>query len=134
LIIVAEVITWALVSFRKWHAEYVNCAIIVQIMLRTGAQQPSEDIVAPSQRHSFSPGFFSSRAFVLVQVGLIALCLVSSDIVIEINAGSPWYYAAGAAGGLVLIVLNMILSRVALARAERAFWQNPKSSWCLSGL
>lgn len=134
LIITTEVITWALIASRKWHAEYVNCSIIIQTMLRIRAQRLSGDIVSSSQHHPFSPGFFTSRTFVLVQMGMIALCLVMSAILIEINSGSVWYYAVGTMAGLLLISLNLIVSHIILNRAERIFWQNPKTSWCLSGL
>ncbi len=133
LFLLGEVVTLATISSRKWHAEYMNCFIMLQAMVTSTNYLPSSQLVPDTSRHPYIGNFFTSWSFVLVQNGLLITILLTANVLVE-NFGGNNVYLFGAVTALLVIASNALVSQRLLARSERTFWANPTSSWCLSCL
>ena len=45
-----------------------------------------------------------------------------------------WAYYLALLGAIFSVIMNMLLARRLLSKAQELFWEDPSTSWCLSGL
>lgn len=134
LAVFGELVLWGVVASRIWHAEYVNCMILLQAMMRVDTLLPTPEVVDVDVRYSYMPGVTTSRMYVIVQGGVIFTVFAAAKLAGEwfLPYCSP-YLIAGLLSGMLLLI-NAVLTRRTLMRAEVVFWKDPTVSWCLAGL
>ena len=133
MLLLGNVVLFAMVGARKWHAEYVNVFAILHAMMSQEVFTVSSNLVAPNQRHTFVGSIFTSRVILLVQASIFGTYLMGANILSETVVSSS-AYAITAIVGIVNWILNHQHTRDSLIDAERKFWNNPQESWVFSGL
>jgi hypothetical protein len=132
VIALGETVFAAIVSYRKWHAEYMNCMGILQAMLSGRIAGVGRDALPPEEREPFIGGIHTSRLSFLVQIGVLASYLMAANVLADTRIGS-WAYALGAGLGAITVLGNARLAQRFLRAAEAAFWREPARSWVFAG-
>jgi len=133
LLIFGETTSFAMIGARKWHAEYVNCFIILHAMMSKNIYEVRSDLVSLQERHPFTPAIHTNREFILAEAGIVGTYLMSGNLLASTQMGSTAYMVMGTAA-LITIVINYLAAKRILHQAEERFWKDPKSSWVFSGL
>ncbi len=133
LLALGETVLFAMIGARKWHAEYVNCSIMLHAMMSREVFDARPDLVSSQQRHPFASAIHTSRAFVLVQVALVGTYLMAGNLLASLQIGMV-AYAAAAMAALITVATNSVATHRILREAEGKFWENPTNSWVFSGL
>jgi len=63
LILIGEIITWSIVSYRKWHAEYMNCAIVISEMSILESHSIDKECIRENKSENYKGSFFTSKSF-----------------------------------------------------------------------
>ncbi len=124
---------FAMIGARKWHAEYINCSILIQAMMTSQTYDVRPELVPREQREPFVGSMYTSRAFVLVQIGLAVTVFTGGDILAIGEIGNVGYVGAAVVTSVVLAISRITAGRM-LSGAEERFWRNPRTSWVLTGL
>jgi uncharacterized membrane protein len=133
LFVFGEDVFIALVGLRKWHAEYVNCLLLLHSMM---SKEAYDDIranqVSSKHRYAYIRAIHSSREFILVEVTVVGIYLMAANILAP-QVGNAVYIPAMTLALVTLVVDNIIANRF-LRKAEYQFWTDPKTSWVFSEL
>lgn len=133
IIAFSESVYFAAIGARKWHAEYMNCLIIIQRMLSTNTFEIGSKLVPDSRRQPFLPGRFTNRALMLIQLTNSCVLLSLFNLVCNYNhILTRLSIVIGIA--VVIVSLNHILGRRLLRKAQSSFWNDPGGTWCFAGL
>lgn len=133
LLALGETVFFAMSGARKWHAEYVNCSILLHAMMSRKTYDVRPDLIPVEERYPFVGTIHTSRVFILVQVAIAGTYLAAGNLLSTTQIGNVAYVVAGIIALGTLVADNISLNRL-LRRAERRFWENPKTSWVFSGL
>lgn len=133
LLALGETVLFAIAGARKWHVEYINCFIILHAMMSREIYDVRSDLVPVEERHTFIGTIHTSRVFILVQVAIAGTYLAAGNLLATTWIGNVAYVVAGIIALGTLVADNIGINRL-LRRAERRFWENPKTSWVFSGL
>lgn len=133
LLALGETVFFAMVGARKWHAEYVNCSIMLHAMMSRKVFNVHPDLIPVKERHPFVGTIHTSRTFVLVQIAIVGTYLAAGNLLAITPIGNIAYVAVGVLALGTLIADNVVLNRT-LRRAESRFWENPRTSWVFAGL
>ncbi|MEW6425946.1 MAG: hypothetical protein AB1523_14625 [Bacillota bacterium] len=128
-----EAVFFAMVAARKWHVEYMNVHIIIQSMLVQQSSEVSAGIVSPELRQPFLPSTFTNRYFLLVQICVVGTVMVIITLLSKVMT-TPLVFVLGSVLIIAVLLVNNVVARTLLEKAEQDFWEHPERSWCLSGL
>lgn len=133
LLLFGEITYLALVGARKWHAEYVNCAIILKTMITANTDKVDGELIPKQNRHSFLGSFYTNRQMMLVQIGILGTLFLVPGVVAD---GGPdaRVYILIAITCVSTLFFNGLLAMRILRKAETSFWKDPRNNWVLSGL
>lgn len=70
ILALGETVFFAMVGARKWHAEYVNCFILLHAMMSRKIYDVLPNLVTKEERHPFVSKIHTSLVFILVQVSI----------------------------------------------------------------
>jgi hypothetical protein len=133
-IIIGEVLTFSTIGARKWHAEYVNCLIILQKVIFSDNLQINSDFILPKKREPFYGSFLTSRSFIIAQVALFIVFVLSGIFIMAVSGIGFWSYLLVLNISVLVFLLNRHFAITILNKAESEFWADPLRCWCLSGL
>jgi len=133
ILVLGETIFFSMSGARKWHAEYVNCLIMLHAMMSREIYDVCPDLVPLEERHSFVGTIQTSRVFILVQIAIVGTYLVAGNLLACTPIGNLAYVGSGIIALATLVVDNIFINQH-LRRTECLFWENPKNSWVFSGL
>jgi hypothetical protein len=141
IVLLGEIITFAMIGSRKWHAEYMNCSIILQKFYWSNSGPIDANYLPVENREPFFGNLSTSRSFLITQLGILSLVIFSARhlmglwITGTLAKGSPFQlYPILLVIGVFIWILNKKIAAAMLKRSEDRFWKNPCKNWCLSGL
>lgn len=132
LIILGEVVTWSMISYRKWHAEYMNCAIIMQDMLINESHIVDLNFIQAKKAEPYQGSFHTSKGFILSQLTLFINVLFTGYFLRNTFLGS-YIYIVNSVIAFIVIGVNLTISRKVLIQSQVKFWEDPFKSWIISG-
>lgn len=118
-------------SSRKWHAEYMNCMIIIQKLMVRESVRFDSALVPEAQREQFAVPPHSSRSFLPTSAIMLSAGTLSAVCFFE----NSWVWVATSVlPAIILQALNIERLNSWLARCQMEFWRKPENCWCLSFL
>lgn len=140
-------VTFSEISSRKWHAEYMNCSVLIQELSRfleldsdsdSTKSKASEELTQASEPPvKFPFDQFSTRSLLTTQ-----LAMLFSKTVMIIVIITTCEYRKHIVALLIALLLLLLLQAwnslyrptIVLRKAQIKFWKNPWDSWILIGL
>ncbi|SMB96190.1 hypothetical protein SAMN00808754_1420 [Thermanaeromonas toyohensis ToBE] len=128
-----EAVYFAMISARKWHAEYVNVHLLIQAALTTEDLCISPQAIPKEKRHPFLPSLYTSRSFILVQLCNAGIIMLMGSLSFKTFQHTIVLLISGLAA-IILFFLNTIRGSQMLKKAESDFWEHPEDCWIITGL
>lgn len=133
-LVIGEVLIFSNIGARKWHAEYVNCLIIIQHIVFFNEITNIVQKIPTEKREKFNGSFHTSRSFLLVQIALLIIWVILGIFLSNLLTIGYWSYLIVLNLSVLLFIVNRHMAITILRSAEKNFWDNPFLSWCLAGL
>lgn len=139
LIILGEIITFSMIGARKWHAQYMNCSMILQKIIVNGHSNICVDnsFIPRDLKEPFWGGLDTSRSFLITQFGIWVLFLNIGYYLFKlIDKGTLAFVIILILSkySTLIIIANRAFALSQLDKHEIQFWRDPLKTWCLTGL